>query len=152
MPEALELELHATQPEELEQIVALECAENMARFITVESLEHHREQLARPDVHYLTLAVAGEFAGYVILVLDDDGRSVELRRITLARPGAGLGKLALALLDEHVRAVLGRARIWLDVFDDNVRARRAYEASGYRFAETGQYPDGRTLLFYDKAL
>ena len=51
-----------------------------------------------------------------------------------------------------VRAVLGRARIWLDVFDDNERARRAYEASGYRFVGTGRYPDGRALLFYDKVL
>ncbi len=50
------------------------------------------------------------------MVRDDDSRSVELRRITLTRPGEGLGERVLALLDEHARTLLGCRRIWLDVF------------------------------------
>ena len=55
------------------------------------------------------------------------------------------------MISDVARHDLGRARLWLDVFEDNVRARRIYERVGYRqFGRTDH--EGRVLLLYEQIL
>ena len=52
--------------------------------------------------------------------------------MAVTRPSAGVGKPILMTVLDMVFNKLGANRLWLDVFDDNVRARRAYETAGLR--------------------
>jgi len=140
---------------EIEAAHAMSLAEDTRDFIFVGSLESARADFARPGVTYLSIvetaadAAEGRLAGYFILVLEDDRRSVECRRVVIQSKDRGTGRRAMRLLERYCRDVLERRRIWLDVFDFNARGRHVYESLGYRF--TGRsIRDGKTLLYYDK--
>jgi RimJ/RimL family protein N-acetyltransferase len=57
----------------------------------------------------------------------------------------------MALIDHICRDEIGRNRIWLDVFEFNPRAMRAYEQSGYREFGTREL-DGKRLLLFEKSV
>jgi GNAT superfamily N-acetyltransferase len=55
-----------------------------------------------------------------------------VKRIAICCPGQGYGR---ALLNKVVNAAFGETdawRLWLGVFPENIRARRAYEAVGFK--------------------
>ena len=137
-----------TKREELERIHEMEQGE-ARRFIIPYSLERHLIEFARPDVIYRSIQVDGELIGFVILVLDSDGRSVEFRRIVVSAPGRGYGRRAVEIVNETCRRELGRSRVWLDVFESNHRARHVYEQCGYRQFGRSEH-EGRTLLLYER--
>lgn len=151
------IELQDTLEGELDALHAMSGDADTRGFIVPCSLEHHRAEFARPDVIYLSILETapgpgrGRMAGYFILALAPDAASVECRRIVVAHKGRGTGKRAMRLLDRYCAEVLGRARIWLDVYDFNARGRRVYESCGYRRTGEG-VQDGRTLIFYEKRL
>ena len=140
--------LRETRITELDAIHAME--ERDARdFIIPYSLERHHEEFAKDSIRYLSIDVGGELSGFVILALDDDRQSVEFRRIVIAKPGQGIGSAALKLIDAYCMESLQRNRIWLDVFETNVRARHVYEKHG--FTQFGQaIHDNRTLVLYQR--
>jgi GNAT superfamily N-acetyltransferase len=106
---------------------------------------------ARDDVIYLSLERAGELDGFILLVLDPDGESVELRRIAVVRKDGGTGQAALAAAERHCAGGLGRRRIWLDVARQNARAKHVYGKLGYVPFEAppGAEPD---LEFLEKRI
>jgi diamine N-acetyltransferase len=55
-----------------------------------------------------------------------------IKRIGVARPGEGDGRVFLMGLVDRIFRETAAYRIWLGVFPDNVRARRAYEAVGFK--------------------
>jgi RimJ/RimL family protein N-acetyltransferase len=74
---------------------------------------------------------AGARLGFAILRgLRSSARSVELVRIALAEPGRGVGRDVLRRVVDLCFGEVGANRLWLDVFDDNERARRAYRPRG----------------------
>jgi diamine N-acetyltransferase len=76
---------------------------------------------------------AGERLGFVILAgLKTPGPDIELVRMAVTQPGAGIGKLLLTAAMDLAFNTLSAARLWLDVFDDNARARRIYRVAGFR--------------------
>jgi len=93
----------------------------------------HREALADGRHAYFIGRDGAEPIGFVI-VRDwaAPERITLIKRICVGRPGLGYGR---ALLTGVVDAVFGETnawRVWLGVFPDNIRARRAYEAVGFR--------------------
>jgi RimJ/RimL family protein N-acetyltransferase len=142
--------LRDTQIEELARICEMEQGD--ARdFIAPYSLERHRAELLKPDVVYKSIYHNDDLVGFLILVLDPDGHSVEFRRIVVSDPGRGYGKRAIAIVAELCRSELGRARVWLDVFETNARARHVYEECGYEPFGESEYR-GRTLVLYQKTV
>ncbi|MCE8016155.1 GNAT family N-acetyltransferase [Halomonas sp. MCCC 1A17488] len=133
--------------EELKIIGAMEAGE--ARdYIIPYSLEKHQQEYAKSAVIYKAVRNGKVLVGFVMLALDPDGVSVELRRIVVSAPGRGIGVRVLEGIRELCRSELGRKRIWLDVFETNHRARHVYEKVGYScFGKTEH--DGRTLLLYE---
>ena len=118
-------------------------------FIMPYSMERHRIEFANDAVIYKSVWDDNELIGFLLLALDSDGRSIEFRRIVISQPGRGYGKSAVRAVDGICRNELGRQRVWLDVFEENERARRVYEQCGYqRFGE--QVQGGRKLLLYEK--
>ena len=115
-------------------IVSQERRPDFAAFIHCWPAEQHARNLADADKLYLIgQDDAGERLAFVILAgLGSQPRNVELVRMGVARPGTGIGKPLLASVLETVFDKLGANRLWLDVFDDNMRARRVYQAVGFR--------------------
>jgi RimJ/RimL family protein N-acetyltransferase len=55
-----------------------------------------------------------------------------VKRIAVGRPGLGYGRALLTGVVDAVFEQTNAWRVWLGVFPDNTRARRAYEALGFR--------------------
>ena len=92
----------------------------------------HERQMADADCLYDIVEEQGERAGYVILRgLASINRCVELKRIVIARPGRGFGRQVLRALIDEAFGKLGAHRLWLDVYDDNHRARHIYRSLGF---------------------
>jgi diamine N-acetyltransferase len=145
-----ELLICDTKREELGRISKIEQSE-ARKFIMPYSLDRHEAEFAKPDVIYKSIWRGGQHIGFLILVLDSDARSVELRRIVVTESGRGYGKRVISMIDDICRDELGRVRVWLDVFETNERARHVYEQCGYR--RFGEFEhEGRRLLLYEKAV
>ena len=137
--------------DELGRVCELERDADTSPYILPTTRAQHEANLARDDFVYLSIYRDEKFAGYFILVLEADGRSVELRRIVIAEKGAGTGKQAMLHVEAWCRDRLGRSRIWLDVFDFNSRGMHIYPGLGYRYIGRQEF-DGKQLLFFEKHL
>jgi RimJ/RimL family protein N-acetyltransferase len=93
----------------------------------------HRAALADGRHAYFIARCGREPLGFAIL---RDWASAErvalVKRIAVPRPGLGYGRVFLSKLVERVFCDTDAWRVWLGVFPDNVRARRSYEAVGFR--------------------
>ena len=77
-------------------------------------------------------AESGELQAFAILRgLAESSRAIELKRIAVATLGQGLGRKILQELMRTTFEEFGAHRMWLDVFDDNARARHLYESLGF---------------------
>jgi len=145
------IELRESIPADIPAIIEMEKDADTSGFILPYSPERHRSELAKPAVVYLSILNAGELAGFLILVLEADGRSVEFRRIVVAQKGIGLGQVAIQAMEDYCRERLARSRIWLDVFAFNQRGKHIYQKLGYRrFAK--KIVGNKDLFCYDKTL
>jgi RimJ/RimL family protein N-acetyltransferase len=93
----------------------------------------HRAALADGRHAYFVGSDGSEPIGFVIV--RDWGspeRVTLIKRIAVSRPGLGHGRALLAKVVDAVFAQTDAWRIWLGVFPENTRARRAYEAVGFQ--------------------
>jgi diamine N-acetyltransferase len=115
-------------------IVALEGNPIARQFVGQWSQERHRATMNGGDARYYMSEAGGKIDAYVILRgLSEDSRSIELKRIVVGVPGHGLGR---RILNEVIRIAfreLGAHRLFLDVFEDNARARHLYESLGFKY-------------------
>jgi diamine N-acetyltransferase len=131
-------------PEDARAIAELECLPENRPFVRGHSEAEHRTRMADPDVRYLRIEdAAGAFVGFALLTgLQEGAGGVRLLRIVMDTPGRGLGRQAMLAICALVFDEWGAERLWLDVFEDNARARRVYESIG--FGATGHcYAPGR---------
>jgi RimJ/RimL family protein N-acetyltransferase len=93
----------------------------------------HRAALADGRHAYFIARAGSELIGFAIL---RDWASPErvtlVKRIAVCRPGLGHGRALLAKVVDAVFEETDAWRLWLGVFPENIRARRAYEAVGFR--------------------
>jgi RimJ/RimL family protein N-acetyltransferase len=93
----------------------------------------HRAALADGRHAYFVARLDSEAVGFAIIRdWASPERVAHIKRIAVSRPGLGHGRSFLALLVERIFTDTEAYRIWLGVFPDNVRARRSYEAVGFR--------------------
>lgn len=132
-----ELKLRATEPADLDYVLAAEHAPEARSWVTPRSRETHLAALGDPDVRHFVVERDGLRVGFVFLagVADTNG-SVELRRIVMTERGDGLGTRTMHMLVDLVFDELGAHRLWLDVVEENDRARRLYQRLG--FVEEGR--------------
>ncbi|MEM9482540.1 MAG: GNAT family N-acetyltransferase [Cyanobacteria bacterium P01_F01_bin.116] len=138
-------------PAELLSFADMETIQGTAEFIIPYALAKHYAELSKPDVQYLAILAEKKLVGFMILVLDPDGVSVEFRRIVVATKGKGIGQAVIASIEDYCKQQLARQRIWLDVFEFNQRGRYIYEKLGYEQFGQGEHR-GQVLLLYEKAL
>jgi diamine N-acetyltransferase len=118
-------------------ILTQEAREEFSSFICSWSRDKHLQNLQNSDQHYLMITTDADtdteaIAGYAILSgLQSPHRNIELTRIVIVEPGKGFGKTALKLIQKRVFEAYQAHRLWLDVFEDNHRARRVYKSVGF---------------------
>jgi len=126
--------VRTAREDDIPWLVGQEQRTDFAAFIHRWPAEQHVRNLDDADKLYLIGEdEAGERIAFAILGgLAATPGNIELVRMGVVHPGAGTGKPLLTAVIEMAFGSLGAKRLWLDVFDDNLRARRAYEAAGFR--------------------
>lgn len=132
------MHLRLAEPSDMSRIVALERTAEARVFVGQWSEERHRATLAGRDARYFVSDTGGgELAAYAILRgFNEDSHAIELKRIVVAEPGKGLGRRILSDLIRLVFEEFGAHRLFLDVYEDNFRARHLYEGLGFRYEGT----------------
>jgi diamine N-acetyltransferase len=78
--------------------------------------------------------------------LQGEHRSIEFMRIVVTEKGQGYGRAAVRAIKRHAFETLSAHRLWLDVKEQNTRARAVYAKEGFRYEgtlrECRQGPDG----------
>ncbi|MDE3199635.1 MAG: GNAT family N-acetyltransferase [Acidobacteriota bacterium] len=127
--------LHRATLNDIPAILFLERLAESQRYVGQWSEERHRATLAGADArYYVAYEEDGAPAAYVILRgLAETSGSLDLKRIVVAQPGKGLGRQILNEILHIAFDELGAHRLFLDVFDDNARARHLYESLGFQY-------------------
>jgi L-amino acid N-acyltransferase YncA len=114
-------------------LVALERTPIARQYVGQWSEERHRATLTGGDARYYVYeAEPGSLSAYAILRgLAESSGAIELKRIVIAAPGQGLGRRILSELIAIAFKELQAHRFFLDVFDDNARARHLYASLGF---------------------
>jgi RimJ/RimL family protein N-acetyltransferase len=115
-------------------IMALEGNPTARQYVGQWSEDRHRTTMTGPDARYYVNETGGHIEAYVILRgLSEDSRSIELKRVVVAAPGQGSGRRILTEVLRIAFRDLGAHRLFLDVFEDNARARHLYESLGFKY-------------------
>jgi GNAT superfamily N-acetyltransferase len=94
--------------------------------------DQHASALADPRYAFFIAEADGWPVGFSILRDWASSEQVTLvKRVAVARPGAGLGKAMMRAIVDTAFAETDVYRLWIGCFPDNLRARRAYEAVGF---------------------
>lgn len=117
---------------DLPYLMALEQEHNANGWIGHDSEETHRVRLAGPANRYYIIEHQGAPAGFVIIEgIEPVHRNVLVKRIAVSDPGCGIGREALRQVIRLAFSEWNVHRLWLDVYEDNPRARRTYRALGF---------------------
>jgi diamine N-acetyltransferase len=95
-----------------------------ARHLAAMADDHYAYILARAGTTPVGFAIVRDWAS--------PERVTCVKRIAVASPGNGVGRRLLNAAVDAIFANTDAHRVWLGVFPDNERARRAYEAAGFK--------------------
>lgn len=92
----------------------------------------HRQALADGRHAYFVGQGASGAVGFAILRdWASPERVTQLKRVAVADPARGIGRAVLRAVVDAVFGETSAHRLWLGVYPENARARRAYEAVGF---------------------
>ena len=92
----------------------------------------HAAALADPSI--ATFIARHDRAPVAFAILRDwnaPERVTKIQRVAVTEPGAGTGRALLRAVADAVFTETPAHRLWLGVYPDNLRARRAYAAAGF---------------------
>jgi RimJ/RimL family protein N-acetyltransferase len=114
-------------------VMATERTEGFEQLVGRWDEARHRAALADGRHAYFLGRDGAEPIGFVIV---RDWASPErvtfIKRMAVARPGRGYGRALLGAVVDAVFRDTDAWRVWLSVYPDNTRARRAYDALGFQ--------------------
>jgi diamine N-acetyltransferase len=127
--------LRLATPDDIPATFALERTPMAREFVGQWSEERHHATLGSGDArYYVSETEWGELQAYAILRgIQETSRAIELKRIVVAVPERGLGRSILKELVRIAFRELGAHRLFLDVYEDNARARHIYESLGFQY-------------------
>jgi diamine N-acetyltransferase len=121
---------------DLEFVCATEKAAENSPFVLGWPEQQHLQALDDRGIAHWILEAPGVDArsiGFVILAgVDLLGGTIEFKRLVVREKGVGFGREAVRLVKREVFGRLEAHRLWLDVFEDNERARTLYRSEGFR--------------------
>jgi len=119
--------------EDLPFILTTEAQACQEGFVGQDDATTHRAWFDDPDVAHRVILRHGQAVGYLILRgLADRHEAVEVKRLCLTERGDGIGSAVIAWLLPWAFNERGSHRVWLDVYEDNLRARHLYKRAGLR--------------------
>lgn len=125
-------QFRAASERDLEDIAHLEERSDYRSFLCASSASEHGRRQRDPDYRYIVAEDHGRFNGFLILRgFTNSASSIELQRMAVEEPGLGHGRTILQHAQRLVFDDLDMNRLWLDVFENNVRARALYRAAGF---------------------
>lgn len=140
------------EPPDVDALLAIENAAFESDRMERRAFQH---AIRSPTVICLVARKEGEVVGYGIVERRRGSSAARLTSIavTADAAGGGLGQRLLAAL-ERAAVEAGPSRMRLEVHAGNRRARKLYEAAGYRVVEKldEYYEDGGAALRYEKPL
>jgi RimJ/RimL family protein N-acetyltransferase len=128
------LRLRRTTPEDLDFVLRAEQHEENRPFVIAWPRTQHHETLANTDLMHLICETVenARAVGYIILAgLQNANQAVEFRRLVITDKSHGFGREAVKLVKKLAFEKLNAHRLWLDVKEQNHRARRLYESEGF---------------------
>ncbi|WP_028596540.1 GNAT family N-acetyltransferase [Paenibacillus assamensis] len=136
------LNIRRTELADLAFVIDIESDSTNTPFIGKWTVEQHTTALMDEDVLYVMLEdKQGNPVGYMIITgLLNPNKSVCIERIVVLVKGCGYGKEAMKRMVQWLFEHTDTHRIWLDVKEDNQRARHVYES--VRFVYEGTLRDG----------
>ena len=123
------------EPADLPFIMATERLHGYDALVGRWDESRHRAALGDPAHAYFIARDAATNAplGFAIVRDWNSAEQVTLiKRIAMANPGQGAGQAFLRALLDRIFTETQAHRVWLGVFPDNTRARRAYARAGLR--------------------
>lgn len=128
------IKLRETTIEDIDFVLELEQHPDSRDFIIPWTREKHLEALRSKDYLYSIVESSNSHVvGYIILAgLTNKNNCIELVRINIADKGKGFGKESIKLIQEFVFNDLKAHRLWLDVKEQNNRAKHVYELAGFK--------------------
>jgi RimJ/RimL family protein N-acetyltransferase len=133
LKKSIALEVVRANASDIPFIMATERTAGFENFVGCWDETRHRTALSDGRHTYFVARDGSEPIGFAIL---RDWASPErvtlVKRIAVSRPGQGYGRALLAKIVDHAFDETDAWRLWLGVYPDNLRARRAYEAVGFK--------------------
>jgi len=127
------LDLVRAEQSHVSFIMATERAKGYEALVGSWDEARHRAALADGSHACFVGYEAGEPIGFAILRFWDSPERVTLvRRVAVVRPGQGHGRRLLAAVVDRAFRETQVHRLQIGLFPHNLRARRAYEAVGFR--------------------
>lgn len=146
------VEIRTARASDIDALDAIETAVFTSDRISRRSF---RQLIERSTAETLLAEVDGKVAGYAMVLFRKGSGVARLYSIATAPDvsGQGIGRRLLEAAEDEAFDH-GRMLLRLEVREDNSRAIRIYEASGYRSigSEPDYYADGATALRYEKVL
>ena len=130
----MKIRLRPTKESDLDFVLGAEQNAENRLFVSSWTREQHQAAFGDEDLSHLIIeTLSDDRVGYIILAgLENVNKSIEFRRIVVTEKNQGYGKQALRLVKKLAFEVLKANRLWLDVKEQNVRARHIYEAEGFQ--------------------
>ena len=131
MNETYKIIIRKTVPNNLDKIVDLEKKDS--QYVQEYSKAEH-QNIIEEELHLSIIEKKSEaLIGYIILVgTFSKNRIIEFRRIVVDKKGLGYGKDAIKLIKQICFTQLKAKQIWLDVYEDNLRAIKLYQSLGFK--------------------
>ncbi|RZM77417.1 GNAT family N-acetyltransferase [Leptolyngbya iicbica] len=132
-------QLRPTTPDDLDFVLPAEAAAHAAGYVRLWTRDRHLQTLADANEGHWIIedATTRDRVGYVILLgLQDPDQCLLLKRIVITQTGQGYGREVLMQVLDKAFNEFAAHRVWLDVMEENHRARSLYRSLG--FVEEGR--------------
>ena len=126
--------LKPTAENDLNFVLQAEQNHENSPFVTQWTKQQHQDSLSSSDIaHFIVeIIIDNSPVGYTILAgLTNPNQCIELRRIVITDKGKGYGRETLQLIKKLSFEELLAHRLWLDVKEHNLRAKKLYKSEGF---------------------
>ncbi|HEX3894387.1 MAG TPA: GNAT family protein [Terracidiphilus sp.] len=143
--------LRAAVTDDIPAILQIEQTPLARTYVGQWTEQRHLATLTGGDARYLVNASeTGSLQAYVILRgFSEDSSAIELKRVVVAMPERGLGRKVVTEVQRMVFEEMGAHRLFLDVFEDNARARHLYESLGFTYEGVMRDAANRDGVWYN---
>ena len=144
--------IRSAQYSDLIRFSQLDSQAHVRDFFSHKSLEVHQKDFRSESIVYLGIIdELGGVIGYFILQLENDEKTINFKRILVGYDHLGVGQRAISSMEDYCKNKFEVNRIWLDLYENNHKAKHIYEKLGYKqFKNEATSP--RSILYYEKWL